>query len=133
MRNAADLLGGEVAFGVIMRRSAALSLLSEQCAEAVFRSILNRRAEWEVMDGLSSELLGFPPDARVLIVNCDDFGMHAAINAAVVESIEHGSASSCSLMVPCPAAREAMRLLREHRQISFGIHLALICDWPEYR
>jgi chitin disaccharide deacetylase len=85
------------------------------------------------MDRLSSELLGFAPDARVLIVNCDDFGMHGAINAAVVESIEKGIASSCSLMVPCPAAADAMRLLREHPHIQFGIHLALIRDWPEYR
>jgi predicted glycoside hydrolase/deacetylase ChbG (UPF0249 family) len=77
--------------------------------------------------------VGFAPDARVLIVNCDDFGMHFAVNAAVVESIENGIASSCSLMVPCPAAADAMRLLRERPHIPFGIHLALIRDSPEYR
>ena len=86
-----------------------------------------------VVNGLSSELLGFGPDARVLIVNCDDFGMHDAVNAAVVESIENGIASSCSLMVPCPAAADAIRLLHERPHISFGIHLALIRDSPEYR
>jgi predicted glycoside hydrolase/deacetylase ChbG (UPF0249 family) len=86
-----------------------------------------------VVDGSSSEQLGFGPDARVLIVNCDDFGMHDAVNAAVVESIEGGIAGSCSLIVPCPAAAEAMRLLRERPHIPFGIHLALIRDWPEYR
>ena len=46
------------------------------------------------MDRSSSELLGFLPDARVLIGNCDDFGMHDAVNAAVVESIGNGIASS---------------------------------------
>ena len=85
------------------------------------------------MDRLSSELLGFAPDTRVLIVNCDDFGMHDAVNAAVVESIESGIVSSCSLMVPCPAAANAMRLLRERPHISFGIHFALIRDKREYR
>jgi chitin disaccharide deacetylase len=85
------------------------------------------------LDRLSSELLGFAPDARVLIVNCDDFGMHAAINAAVVESIEKGIASSCSLMVPCPAAADAMRLLRERPHVPFGIHLALVRESPQYR
>ena len=59
--------------------------------------------------------------------------MHDAINAAVVESIENGIASSCSLMVPCPAAANAMRLLRERPHISFGIHLAIIRDSPECR
>jgi predicted glycoside hydrolase/deacetylase ChbG (UPF0249 family) len=76
----------------------------------------------------SSELLGYPPDARVLIVNCDDFGMYDGINAAVIDSIERGIASSCSLMVPCPAAPHAMRLLRERPMIPFGIHLTLVRD-----
>ena len=84
------------------------------------------------MDRLSSELLGFAADARLLIVNCDDFGMHDAINAAVAESIENGIASSCSLIVTCPSAAHAMRLLRERPHIPFGIHLALIRDVPEY-
>ncbi len=81
----------------------------------------------------SSELLGFPPDARVLIVNCDDFGMYPAINAAVLRSIVEGIASSCSLMVPCPAARHAMHLLGQHPQIPFGIHLTLLCDTTHCR
>jgi chitin disaccharide deacetylase len=83
--------------------------------------------------GLSSERLGLTPDARVLIVNCDDFGMHDAVNDAVVESIENGIASSCSLMVPCPAAPHAMKMLRERPHLPFGIHLALIRDSPGYR
>jgi hypothetical protein len=36
----------------------------------------------------SSELLGYAPDARVLIVNADDLGMHQGINLAIVDSIE---------------------------------------------
>lgn len=76
----------------------------------------------------SSELLGFAPDARVLIVNCDDLGMYQAINTAVVDSIESGIAASGSLMAPCPAAPQAMRLLRDRPEIPFGIHLTLVCD-----
>jgi predicted glycoside hydrolase/deacetylase ChbG (UPF0249 family) len=81
----------------------------------------------------SSELLGFPADARVLIINLDDFGMYHAINAAVVSSIEEGVASSCSLMVPCPWALHAMHLLRQKPEIPFGIHLTLFCDTTHYR
>jgi predicted glycoside hydrolase/deacetylase ChbG (UPF0249 family) len=81
----------------------------------------------------SSELLGFPPDARVLVVNCDDFGMYQAINTAVVDSIEQGIASSCSLMTPCPWALHALQLLRERPEIPFGIHLTLVCDTTHYR
>jgi chitin disaccharide deacetylase len=81
----------------------------------------------------SSELLGLPRDARVLIINADDFGMYHAVNTAVIRSIEEGIASSCSLMAPCPAAPHAMDLLRQHPRIPFGIHLTLVCDTPSYR
>ncbi|MCZ4101240.1 ChbG/HpnK family deacetylase [Streptomyces sp. So13.3] len=76
----------------------------------------------------SSELLGFPPDARLLIVNCDDFGMYPEINTAVVESIEQGIASSCSLMALCPSAPHAMQLLGRRPGMAFGIHLTLVCE-----
>jgi predicted glycoside hydrolase/deacetylase ChbG (UPF0249 family) len=69
----------------------------------------------------------------MLIVNADDFGMYHAINAAVIDSIENGIASSCSLMVPCPWALHAMHLLRQRPQIPFGIHLTLVCDTALYR
>ncbi|MGY0057367.1 polysaccharide deacetylase family protein [Streptomyces sp. LZ34] len=81
----------------------------------------------------SSELLGFPPDARVLIVNADDLGMYHAVNAAIVDSIEQGIVTSSSLMVPCPWTRHAMHLLRDRPHIPFGIHLTLVCDTAHYR
>ena len=67
----------------------------------------------------SSELLGLPRDARVLIINADDFGMYHAVNTAVIRSIEEGIASSCSLMAPCAAAPHAMDLLRQHPRLRF--------------
>jgi chitin disaccharide deacetylase len=82
---------------------------------------------------LSSELLGFPAGARVLIVNCDDLGMHESVNAAVVEAIEEGIAGSASLMVPCPAAEQAMQLLGRRPSMPFGIHLTLTRDGPAQR
>lgn len=82
---------------------------------------------------LSSQLLGFPPDARVLIVNVDDVGMYRGVNLAAIQSIEEGIASSCSLMVPCPGALHALELLRQRPHISFGIHLTPVCEFPAYR
>ena len=78
------------------------------------------------------ELLGLDPGARVLILNCDDLGMHEAVNTAIFDSIENGVATSCSLMVPCPGAAHAMRLLRERPHIPFGLHLTLIRDKRSY-
>jgi chitin disaccharide deacetylase len=84
---------------------------------------------------LSSELLGYSPEARVLIINADDFGMYPSVNNAVMQSIENGIASSCSLMPPCPGGRQALQLLQQRPHIPFGVHLTLVCDfdinpWP---
>jgi hypothetical protein len=78
---------------------------------------------------LSSELLGYSPEARVLIINADDFGMYPSVNRAVLQSIENGIASSCSLMPLCPGARQALQLLKERSHIPFGVHLTLVCDF----
>ena len=82
---------------------------------------------------LSSELLGYPSDARVLIINADDFGMYPSVNSAVVKSIENGIVSSCSVMAPCPGARRALELLQDRPYIPFGVHLTLVSDFATYR
>lgn len=87
----------------------------------------------KVVSARSSEWLGFPSGTRVLIINCDDFGMYEAVNTGVVAAIETGVASSCSLMAPCPAAPQAMELLRRRPEIDFGIHLTLFCDTTHHR
>ncbi len=81
---------------------------------------------------MDSELLGFAPDARVLILNCDDLGMHEAVNAGVFDAIEHRVATSCSLMTSSPAAPGAIRRLREQPHIRSGLHLTLIRDSDSY-
>jgi predicted glycoside hydrolase/deacetylase ChbG (UPF0249 family) len=78
----------------------------------------------------ASELLGFAPDDRVLIVSCEDFGMSTSIDAAVVDAIDRGVASSCSLIVAGRSAPEAIELLARRPDVAFGIHLALVCEMP---
>jgi chitin disaccharide deacetylase len=81
---------------------------------------------------LSSEMLGYSPQARVLIINADDLGIYPSVNNAVLQSIDHGIAGSCSLMPPCPGAHEALELLHERPHIPFGVHLTLVCDFAGY-
>jgi predicted glycoside hydrolase/deacetylase ChbG (UPF0249 family) len=83
--------------------------------------------------GPSSELLGHPPGARVLIVNADDLGMSRPINLAIIDAVENGIAASCSLMTPCPSAPHAMGLLRRRPWIPFGVHLTLVRDTARHR
>jgi hypothetical protein len=83
--------------------------------------------------GATNELLGYAPDARLLIINADDLGLCHAVNAGVFQTLTRGVVCSTTLMVPCPWAAEAMSLLADHRDVPFGIHLTAIGEGPTYR
>jgi predicted glycoside hydrolase/deacetylase ChbG (UPF0249 family) len=77
-----------------------------------------------------SERLGFSPDAKLLIVNCDDLGSSASANRAIGEVIRRGAASSATLMVPCPWALDGVRRAQDG---GIGVHLTLTAEYPGYR
>jgi predicted glycoside hydrolase/deacetylase ChbG (UPF0249 family) len=79
------------------------------------------------------ELLGYPADARLLIINADDLGMCHSINVATVEAMRNGIVTTTSLMACCPWAWEAMELLRDDPSLPFGVHLTLVNEMPGYR
>lgn len=76
--------------------------------------------------------LGYPDDARLLIVNADDFGMCQASNEATLRAWQDGIVTSTTVMTPCPWAPHALRILREHPEFPFGVHLTLVCEWSDY-
>jgi chitin disaccharide deacetylase len=77
-----------------------------------------------------AERLGYSPECRLLIINCDDLGSSHAANVATFRSLAYGVASSATLMVPCPWAREAARMLEG---FSIGVHLTLTSEYRGYR
>ncbi|MCX6046998.1 MAG: polysaccharide deacetylase family protein [Chloroflexi bacterium] len=77
--------------------------------------------------------LGYPADARLLLINADDFGMCHAINVAIFRALTEGVVRSTTLMMPCPWALHAIHLLKEHPDLAFGVHLAVICDTVDYK
>src|SRR5438105_8373454 len=77
-----------------------------------------------------AERLGFPPDAKLLIVNCDDLGSSHAANLGVYEALREGVATSATLMVPCPWARDAAA---RYRGEDVGVHLTLNAEYDLYR
>jgi chitin disaccharide deacetylase len=81
----------------------------------------------------TNHLLGYPPDARLLIINADDFGMCNAVNEAIFRTLKEGLVRSTTLMVPCPWALHAMHFLAGHPEIPFGVHLTVISDPLDYR
>jgi predicted glycoside hydrolase/deacetylase ChbG (UPF0249 family) len=77
-----------------------------------------------------AERLGYRPDDRVLIVNCDDFGMSHAANLGCVTALREGAATSASLMVPCPWSRDAAAA---SSGVDVGVHLTLNAECDTYR
>jgi chitin disaccharide deacetylase len=77
-----------------------------------------------------AELLGYSSQDRVLIVNCDDLGSSQSANRAVERALRTGFATSATLMVPCPWARNAAIACRD---LDVGIHLTLTSEYPAYR
>ena len=65
-----------------------------------------------------------------MIVNCDDLGVSHAANLATFRSMTQGIATSATLMVPCPWAFEAARMLAG---FSIGVHLTLTSEYTGYR
>lgn len=77
-----------------------------------------------------AEALGHEPDAKLLIVTCDDLGVSYATNSAVYDSLRTGVATSAGLVVPGPWAREAAA---SYRGEDVGAHLTLNAEYDLYR
>ncbi|MBR6941329.1 MAG: polysaccharide deacetylase family protein [Clostridia bacterium] len=71
--------------------------------------------------------------AKYLIVNADDFGMCNAANEAVFELFKIGTLRSSTIMMPCPAAKDAVDFSVEHPEYAIGIHTTLTSEWKTYR
>lgn len=77
-----------------------------------------------------AERLGYGPEDRLLIVNCDDLGSSASANRATQEVLAAGLATSATLMVPCPWALDGVT---RGSGGGIGVHLTLTCEYPAYR
>jgi chitin disaccharide deacetylase len=81
----------------------------------------------------TSEILGYPSDARLLIVNIDDVGFCYTANESAIHTMRHGVASSLTIMVPCPWGLHGLRLLAENPDIPFGVHLTAVSEHEIFR
>jgi len=81
----------------------------------------------------TASLLGYPDDARLLIINADDLGLCHAENVATFVGLDQGAFCSSTVMVPCPSFREAAAGIRARPDADVGVHLTHTCEWPDYK
>lgn len=80
-----------------------------------------------------AERLGYPRDAKLIIVHADDVGVTHSVNAATVTALNSGLVNSASIMVPCPWFPEIADYAKAHQDIDFGLHLTLTAERVYYR
>jgi predicted glycoside hydrolase/deacetylase ChbG (UPF0249 family) len=95
----------------------------------VFLPATNVRAQ----DSTYAERLGYPKGARVLILHVDDAGMSFDSNEGAEQALTKGTATSCSVMMPCPWVPAFIHFLSEHPNVDAGLHLTLTSEWKDYR
>lgn len=77
--------------------------------------------------------LGFPKNARVIILHMDDAGMSLSSDRGVEKVFENGVANSTSVMMPCPWVPQIVRYIKAHPNVDAGLHLTLTSEWKDYR
>ncbi len=80
-----------------------------------------------------AEHLGYPPDAKLLIIHADDLGLSHSANAASISAFENNGITSGSIMVPCPWFAEFASYAKDHPGLDVGIHLTLNAEWKNYK
>jgi predicted glycoside hydrolase/deacetylase ChbG (UPF0249 family) len=80
-----------------------------------------------------AQQLGYPADAKLLIVHADDLGCSHSANAASIAAFEKKGITCGSIMVPCPWFAEFAAYAREHPGLDVGIHLTLNAEWKYYK
>jgi len=81
----------------------------------------------------AAQLLGHPPDARLLIINADDFGMCHAENIATIQGLAQGAFCSATVMVPCPWFEEVVAFARRAPTADLGVHITHTSEWATYK
>ena len=79
------------------------------------------------------ERLGYPANARLLVIHADDLGMNHSVNRATLAALENHWITSSSILVPCPWFPEVAMWAKAHPDADLGIHQALNSEWTTLR
>jgi predicted glycoside hydrolase/deacetylase ChbG (UPF0249 family) len=79
------------------------------------------------------ERLGYPKDAKLLIIHGDDIGVAHSQDSATFTALRAGMVSSGSIMMPCPWVLEVADYCKKNPKADLGLHLTLTSEWKFYK
>jgi chitin disaccharide deacetylase len=77
--------------------------------------------------------LGYPRDAKLLILNADDLAVSHSEDVASFAALDQKLITSATVMVPCPWFTEVAAYAKAHPEADLGLHLTLTAEWETYR
>ena len=80
-----------------------------------------------------AERLGYPRDAKLLIIHADDLAVAHSEDAASFDALDKKAITSASVMIPCPWLNEVATYAKSHPDADLGLHLTLTSEWKTYR
>lgn len=80
-----------------------------------------------------AERLGYPANAKLLILHADDIGVAHSQDSATFAALDAGAVSSTSAMVPTPWITEVAAYAKTHPDADIGLHLTLTSEWDTYK
>lgn len=80
-----------------------------------------------------AERLGWPKGTRAIIIHADDAGMSLAANQAIIDTVEAGTVTSVSTMMPCSWVPHINQWLGENPSVCAGLHLTFTAEWTPYK
>jgi predicted glycoside hydrolase/deacetylase ChbG (UPF0249 family) len=76
-----------------------------------------------------AERLGYPADAKLLIVHADDLAVAHSVDIASFDALDKRAVTSASIMVPCAWLTEVASYAEDHPDADLGLHLTLTSEW----
>jgi hypothetical protein len=80
-----------------------------------------------------AERLGYPADAKLLIIHADDLAVAHSENKASFNAMQNGVVTSASIMVPCPWLTEVSAWAKANPGHDLGLHLTLTSEWKHFK
>ncbi len=111
----------------LLFRLSALALLGAPAPYLVARNAPTAQIE------SLAERLGYPANARLLILHADDLAVAHSEDMASFAALDQHAVSSASIMMACPWLTEVADYAKAHADADLGLHLTLTSEWKNYR